>query len=96
MKLTVKIEAKEKVRGFVRDFEDYGRINRPFDTKDFVELERAVILTIEEAKDFLGWLYNSKWKWEHQTDTEFAEDWRKDWIRYLNERIEQAEKGDDR
>ena len=50
MKLTVKIEAKEKVRGFVRDFEDYGRINRPFDTKDFVELENAVILTVDEAK----------------------------------------------
>ena len=66
----------------------------PIDAFEFKpeDFTNCVVLTVEEAKDFLGWLYNSKWKWEHQTDTEFAEDWRKDWIRYLEERIEQAEK----
>lgn len=53
MKLTVKVEKRDKVRTFVRDFEDYGCINRPFDTEDFVELENAVILTVEEAKILL-------------------------------------------
>ena len=53
MKLTVKVEKRDKVRAFVRDFEDYGCINRPFDTEDFVELENAVILSVEEAKALL-------------------------------------------
>ena len=54
MKLTVKVEKRDKVRAFVRDFEDYGCINRPFDTEDFVELENAVILTVEEAQAVLN------------------------------------------
>ena len=49
----------------------------------------CVVLTVEEAKDFLGWLHNSQWK--HRTDLEYAEDWQRDWIRYLKERIEQVE-----
>ena len=89
MKLTVKIEAKEKVRGFVRDFEDYGRINRPFDTRDFVELERAVILTVEESKKL------SKLIKRIEEDICLTENEMNTWVR-LNERIEQAEKCNDR
>lgn len=85
MKLTVKIEAKEKIRGFVRDFEDYGRINRPFDTKDFVELERAVILTVEESKKL------SKLIKRIEEDICLTENEMNTWKR-LKERIEQAEK----
>ena len=85
MKLTVKIEAKEKVSGFVRDFEDYGRINRPFDTKDFVELERAVILTVEESKKL------SKLIKRIEEDICLTENEMNTWKR-LKERIEQAEK----
>lgn len=53
------------------------------------DIEGCVMLTVEEAKDFLGWLHNSQWK--HRTDLEYAEDWQRDWIRYLKERIEKAE-----
>ena len=88
MKITVKVEAKEKVRGFVRDFEDYGRINRPFDTKDFVELERAVILTVEEACEILDYL--SFLKWRHFND-EFLYGLA-DCNKRLKKRIEQTEK----
>lgn len=69
----------DKVYGL--EFEDVE-----FDQEDFTGV---VILTVEEAKDFLGWLHNSQWK--HRTDLEYAEDWQRDWIRYLKERIEQAE-----
>ena len=64
----------------------------PFDAYEFEpdDFQGAVVLTVEEAKDFLGWLHNSQWK--HRTDLEYAEDWQRDWIRYLKERIEQAEK----
>ena len=89
MKLTVKIEAKEKVRGFVRDFEDYGRINRPFDTRDFVELERAVILTVEESKKLSNLIKRI------EEDICLTENEMNTWKR-LKERIEKAEKGDDR
>ena len=54
MKLTVKVEKRDKVEAFVRDFEYYGRINRPFDTEDFVELENAVILSVDEAQAVLN------------------------------------------
>ena len=90
MKLTVKVESKEKVKGFVRDFEDYGRINRPFDTKDFVELERAVILTVEEAceiLDYLSYLHLRGGKDSFLKDLEKCN-------RNLYERIEQAEKSE--
>ena len=87
MKLTVKIEAKEKVRGFVRDFEDYGRINRPFDTRDFVELERAVILTVEEAKRLVEHLRLC----EVSVNDPFYASYCDAWALDLSYRIEQVE-----
>ena len=90
MKLTVKVEKRDKVRAFVRDFEDYGCINRPFDTEDFVELENAVILSVEEAKRismFFGAVDCCS------SDVKLTEGEKSLW-QILNGRIEQAEKKD--
>lgn len=82
-----------KVRsGFFWGYEDdiHKAKYHDFKPDDF---KGVVCLTVEEAEDLLGWLHNSQWK--HHTDLEYAEDWQRDWIRYLKERIEQAEKDDE-
>ena len=92
MKLTVKVEKRDKVRAFVRDFEDYGCINRPFDTEDFVELENAVILTVEEVftlKQMVQWVMKSSRL--NNMNKVFLEKT----YNFLNERFEKAEKGNE-